>query len=483
MFRLKILSSVFLAGIIVLAALNYFDSEKNETALELRDLSSKILNVPAEHYNGITPFQYDDDPDLEYILSGLGVANVILKNSDFNLSRVNNKILEDRLSLTKSLTACDLDGDGFNELFALNISTTSGEEVSKNRLFKRVNGQWQDIIGSSKLSLGVNGGGAICLDRNGDGKFEIFVFKSNAPSEYLVFDNYALKDIAAEIGIKKFGISKTAIVVPDGNGLPHIFIGNEDGPNFFLKNIGDSGFIDFSSESGMEDPDNDARGISLIDINNDNFIDIVFGNNSGPLRVFIQKGHLIFEDITPEILKGEFFVNALAVADFDLNGEEDLYLNNRTGRNILFLRKEGKWEEEKIKAEFDEAKKVGNSTLVGDIIFDGAIELLNTHSMQERSRPTMYNFRSTKTWINMIPTLKNGAIAKNSLVNVVTSKGKSLKVVSDGSAPFSSRIPQAHFGLGGDEKIFSIEIIHHGKSLSIDPKSLKKNHKNYIKIN
>ena len=56
------------------------------------------------------------------------------------------KNLEDPYGKTVSITACDVDGDGMNELYAINDFFDSPQGVSKNRLYKLKDNYWIDLL-------------------------------------------------------------------------------------------------------------------------------------------------------------------------------------------------------------------------------------------------------------------------------------------------------------------------------------------------
>lgn len=146
MYRIKILSSTITIALVVFFSLNLMNTKKEVHLQVFSDISSKIKFVPDAKYFGLRAFQLDFDDEFEYILSGFGVPNVILDNVGFSLGRKEIKNLEDPYGKTVSITACDVDGDGMNELYAINDFFDSPQGVSKNRLYKLKDNYWIDLL-------------------------------------------------------------------------------------------------------------------------------------------------------------------------------------------------------------------------------------------------------------------------------------------------------------------------------------------------
>jgi len=479
--RIRIVLITFLSLITTVATFNYFDDSIDKPAPIFYDISSKIRHLPEEKFFGITTFEYEKNTKLELLLSGFGVSNAILKDNSLSLTTLKDKNLEDPLGQTSSITPCDIDGDGFNELFAINkyFKTVSG--VSRNRLFKLKGSQWIDLLKYSEANESDVSIGAICLDRNNDNTFELFVIKNDQKFEYLEYKDNKLVDISKSIGINKSVKAKSAIVVPNYEGSPNIFIGVEDGPNIFFKINKDYTYTEYTEESGLADPSNDARGISLIDYNKDEIIDVVYGNYDGPLKLYLQNKDSSFKEIISKDLNQKFFISSLAVSDFNLDGTQDLYINNRSGKNYLFINKENNWHEEVLSTGL-ESTRVGTSVLVGDLLFDGANEILITHGYGDKSRPTLYTTKSYNKWLAILPKLKSGEIARNAMVVMRTNLKSDLRVITNGSTPYSSNIPVAHFGLKNNEEPTSFKIIYNGRTYTYPAGTFQMDQLNIIKI-
>ncbi len=64
-----------------------------------------------------------------------------------------------------------------------------------------------------------------------------------------------------------------------------------------------------------------GAGVAFIDINNDTLQDVILGGNMVPTRLFLNKGHLKFEDITEKAgLSITGWANGISVVDINQDG-------------------------------------------------------------------------------------------------------------------------------------------------------------------
>ncbi|VAW15088.1 FIG00693527: hypothetical protein, partial [hydrothermal vent metagenome] len=88
-----------------------------------------------------------------------------------------------------------------------------------------------------------------------------------------------------------------------------------------------------------------GAGVGIEDINNDGLLDIFFCGNQVPNKLFLNKGNLVFEDISEkaQINQGKKWANGITFVDINNDGYKDIYVsqggpNNRSNRaNLLFI--------------------------------------------------------------------------------------------------------------------------------------------------
>lgn len=70
-----------------------------------------------------------------------------------------------------------------------------------------------------------------------------------------------------------------------------------------------------------------GSGVGIGDFNNDGLADIFFGANQESSRLYINKGNMTFEDVTPKAgLNTSFWVTGVSVIDINNDGYDDIYL-------------------------------------------------------------------------------------------------------------------------------------------------------------
>lgn len=102
-------------------------------------------------------------------------------------------------------------------------------------------------------------------------------------------------------------------------------IPGETGPrNIVFENVGDGKF-EYRESPGLESIE--AERVLVTDINNDYISDLIMFE---PLSIWRGDGNFVFENVTQEVLPSGFdkseFITAVADADFDNDGDRDVYL-------------------------------------------------------------------------------------------------------------------------------------------------------------
>lgn len=437
----------------------------------VENISGRIKFGDHQDFSGATLVNLDEDSALEIFISSHGSKNLFLKliGNEFVPFEIGE--LADAEGLTYSVTACDLDKDGRDELLVLN-KPESIKEASHSRILKFKNGVWIDLIQKNDSLVAQLGQGysSTCIDRKGDGQYGFVVSNSNGEHLYLELVDSKVSEVSDRIGLVGKSKGRSILGVPGPTGHTNIFIGNEDGPNFYFKNKGDGTFVEVASELGISDPKFNARGASLIDLNNDDMPDIVYGNHLGPTRLLQQSRDGKFKDVTPEDIIQSYAVNAAVVSDFNLDGYEDIYLNNIRGDNKLFAHFENNWFELGIEA-LEEKEMFGISTIAGDLDKNGSFEIMNTHGDGGQFPLTLYTVKPVNNWIKFSVTSKTGAIPRGSIVKLRTSARDLVRVIHSGSGRFANYDYVITFGLLKNEVPLVLDVtLPSGKKMSFEKK-------------
>ena len=242
----------------------------------------------------------------------------------------------------------------------------------------------------------------------------------------------------------------------------HIFAGNEQGANFLFRNNGEGIFINVAQDVGIQDPYETVRGTATLDIDDDGDFDLVYGNWEGPHRMWSWNG-TAFEDVTPATMQIPSRIRTIIAADFDNDGDEELFFNNIGEANRLFERDvNGRWVEANI-GDALETDGLGTGAAVLDIDNDGRLELLVAHGESGEQPLSIYRWPGNNNhYIRVFPKTMHGAPARGAVVTVKTEDKTYLRSIDAGSGYLCQMEPVAHVGLGQVDSVQSVEVVWPG---------------------
>ena len=113
----------------------------------------------------------------------------------------------------------------------------------------------------------------------------------------------------------------------DRDGLVDLYFTSLDGPNRLYRNRGQWRFEDITLAAGLDCPESDSTACAFADLDGDADLDLLVTTMYRGLRVFQNNGELNFTEKTQTAgmvaAKGGM---SLAVADYDLDGDLDIYV-------------------------------------------------------------------------------------------------------------------------------------------------------------
>ena len=126
---------------------------------------------------GVSVTDFDKDGSFEFIVAGFGYSNLALSYKNGKLiNTIQDPLFIDEDRNTIGISACDIDQDGFEEIYFLNTDTYSGEKKYSDRLLDN-NIKIFDYFELEKNLENLNltaGRSVVCVDRNGSGKYGIY---------------------------------------------------------------------------------------------------------------------------------------------------------------------------------------------------------------------------------------------------------------------------------------------------------------------
>ena len=472
-----------------------------------RNVSSEWLqDVPTTQRNyGVAVSDVDGDGTFEVIVAGYTGGNIVLKYDPgaaklVNIAQPGTPFgpLADPEGQTLGVAACDIDGDGREEIYVLNSGKYSGVVDYGDKLFKWRDGNYvnlySDDVNSEMRANFYAGRSVACLDRFGNGeygfivatyakedtdRFALIEMDKFDPQNDIATGNIVLHNVAEEAGIDGSTGGRGVVVGPifGNEGKSDIYFVNErnswdnPGSNYLFKNLGDGTFEDLAQEYGLDDPSENGRGVTLTDLDHNGLLDIVYGNWNGPHRIYLQNLPLNFNDIanaSPEFVE-ESPIRTVIAADFDNDQNTEIFMNNIVYNgpqpNRLFTVIPQQNDDPLVMpipiGDALEAGGYGTGAAVSDIDGDGILELVTSHGESQAQPIKVYKVTqgTSNGKIRFLIKTQNGAPARGATVTLHTSSGLQMMQVIDGGSGYLCQMePVAHFGLGSSDEALSYRV-------------------------
>ncbi len=426
------------------------------------DHSHLLHHNPSQLNYGIAVTDVDGDGAFEILVAGYGFPNLVLKWDGERFCNVAPGSLADPEGQAIGVAACDIDDDGQEEIYILNTDTFAGQKRFADRLLDYADGEWTDLFslrGNQAVLNLTAGRSVVAVDRGARGSYGFFVANYGGPLRlYELDEDGHLYDAAPAANLDLITGGRSAVALPLISDQMDIFAGNEGGANFLFCNRGDGTYEELAHELGVDDPLTNARGVAVLDANDDGSFDLVCGNWEGTHRLFIHLPNGHFEDAaTPEMALPSR-VRTVIAADFDNDGYEEIFFNNIGQPNRLFLRRSGRW----IQGDPGDAlepRGFGTGAAVGDFDNDGLLELLIAHGESDIQPLSLYRAESAGNhWLRVLPLTASGAPARGAVVVLEMTGRTQRRVVDAGSGYLCQMEPVAHFGLGKQTQVNRVRV-------------------------
>ena len=232
------------------------------------------------------------------------------------------------------VSVVDIDGDGVDEIYLM-------ARWGKNLLLRQSDGQWQDVAPDWGLDFEDHCTSALFADFDNDGDPDLLLGRSWLPSLYLVQDEGRFHDRSVDSveGVLPGLVSSISAADYDGDGLLDIYLSTY--ASSMLEKSRDwlerEGWVGRAVLEGFLPPSEAARLGELLSDEDFHF----YLNRPGPENVLLHnEGQGRFSRVTSHPLLVYKNTYQAAWADYDGDGDADLYLANDFSLNHLF-RNEG----------------------------------------------------------------------------------------------------------------------------------------------
>ena len=441
------------------------------------DITSQIDENPKRLSYGVSVTDVNQDGNFDFIVTGFGYLNLALSYENGKLVNiVNQKKFSDEFRRTIGVAACDIDRDGYEEIYFLNTDTYSGTKKYSDRLIDLEKGKFIDLFEIEKNQKDLNltaGRSVVCVDRKGDGNYGVYVANYGGPTRYYEYNDDILVDKSVQLNLAKVTGGRAVVAGHIISDKIDVFAANERGANFLYKN--DKGkFLDVAYEYRVQDVLQNGRGTALSDIYYRGRLDILNGNWGGFHRAYVLKND-IFEDIAKPPFDEPSRIRTVISADLDNDGYDEVFLNNIGEPNKLFrILENGLIKQIPLDVGL-EPDGYGTGAAVADIDNDGVLELLVSHGESWDQPLSLYKAKvdPDNKYLRIKPLNQYGAPARGATVTLISNLRKHSKTIDSGSGYLCQMEPVAHYGIRKNEKDIKIQIKWtNGKTKTISVKEL-----------
>lgn len=212
-------------------------------------------------------------------------------------------------------------------------------------------------------------------DYDSDGDEDVYLGALPATSALLLANDGQFKDIADSAGLHHDGTDLDAVFVDyDNDGFLDLFVVN-DAANRLYKNVGVGKFEEVAASAGLANSENAKRAL-FADYDHDGDLDLYLlcdGRN----RYYRNNLDGTFSDLSAsiELCQGKELSHDAVFADFDDDGDLDVFIANSSGGNVIFSNKrQGHFENISAKA-LPAQDMLSRAAAIGDYNNDGLPDL------------------------------------------------------------------------------------------------------------
>ena len=404
--------------------------------------------------------------------------------------------------------AADYDNDGFVDLY---VTVLDGDRLYRNR----GDGTFEDATRSAGIANARFGTSAAWLDYDLDGHLDLFVANyvqwsidqdlwcsmDGSTKSYCTPESYqgqpsvlyrnrgdgTFEDVSARAGVddptaKALGI---AVFDYDSDRLPDIFQANDTEPNKLYRNEGDGTFSEHGIPAGIAYAEDGkargAMGVDAADYDRSGRFHLLVGNFANEmLNLFHNEGNGLFVDEAPTSSIGRDSFLSLTFGafffDYDLDGHPDIFCANghldeeievvqpavKFAQPPLLFRNDGRGRFDLANAEagtdFGEPL-VARGAAYADYDGDGDLDILVT-SNDGPARLLRNDGGNANGYLRVrLQGARSNRDGLGARLTLTSASGRQVQMVRGGSSYCSQSETVATFGLGGDQRVDSVEIL------------------------
>jgi hypothetical protein len=426
-----------------------------------KNCSHQIPCNPPGYYYGAAITDMDNDGRLELMIANFRGPNLIYRFEHDRLESLAVPTLNCDHYSTISIAAADCDGDGEEEIYFLNTETYMGSKHHRDMLMDYRQGEWHNLFADNpafcETGKHLSGRSVAALDRKGIGSYGFVTASYGGALKLVEWDGEQLADHANESGIGLITAGRALLCHSIISPYMDIFAANEKGPNYLFVNDGEGQFTEMATHYGIEDIYRNARGVASIDLNEDGRFDLILCHWKDNHRLWLREGNR-FEDVAPAAMALASPARNVLVADFDNDGNDEIFFHNLDAPNRLFRFEKGECHQLPI-GEAEEAEFAGTAAVYGDLDGDGMLELVLCHGEVRKEPISLFRAeRNQNLWLRIQPLTRYGAPARGAVVTLYRGMRRWMKAIDAGSGYLGQMEPVAHFGLGANPEPYQVVV-------------------------
>jgi len=402
---------------------------------------------------------YDRDGWPDLYLANAGGENALLRNmGDGTLQLTDIGPFTAGLANTVAAAWADADNDGDADAYLVHAN-------SPNQLFLQSEpGVFAEATPVALADAG-DGRAAAWADYDLDGDLDLFL-TNYASGDRLVRNDGAgnfsdQTDLISQPGWEGEASVGAAWADYDEDGDPDLYIADASGANRLYRNEGGLAFTDVTV--GPLGDTGAGRGVVWGDFDNDGLLDLYVVNQDGANRLLRNLGppDYGFVDATsgPEGDPGPG--RSVSSADFDLDGDLDLYIVNDPDANVL-LANDGAGQFSLIDDVEPMPEGIHFASAPADFDRDGDVELFLVHGLAGGDNLLLMNTQANgHHWlgVDLVGTQSNrDGIGSRIEVTAAGGRATQTRIVTAGTGSMGQGTVTAHFGLGLVDEIAMVRV-------------------------
>ncbi|MBS0001069.1 MAG: VCBS repeat-containing protein [Cyclobacteriaceae bacterium] len=404
-------------------------------------------------------FDGDGDQDVYYKNNQITGGGIYLYRNDMGTyTDVSGVSGIDHQGFEKDAVFVDYDNDGLLDLFIL--------MEDRNILYRNAGeGVFEDVTLDSSFGDGSGQNVVVVVDMDHDGDLDIMigrngtnlVYRNNADGTFL--ENAAVMGLAgSDTDTRDFAIGDF-----DDDGDIDLYVVNYQAPDNLYTNLREGNFRDIMNESGIRDTES-SMSVSAGDYNNDGYIDLFLlaeGGAGTALYSNKRDGSFELDDQTNKLRDIINDLNGMDTdfLDFDNDGALDILITGVPSGNdnpsMLLIHNDGWAEFENVSRLFPEGLPVIRRAETADFNEDGDLDI---YALTDSGEIKLFrnDGGNANHYIKIqLVGLRTGSSKNNhfgigSKVEVRSGDLYQMKVVTD---------PNVHFGLGGRSQADVVRIV------------------------